>query len=302
MSKSVLDSVSRLFKPQIPRWSCEFTSRHLVLTGVDSSRKRIVSKTATPLRDEVAPSLSDHNVVKETALRDILKEQLSRANFKGSEIVVVIPDDASRIAFVVAENLPASQEERATFLRWKLKKNMPFDVDTAQLSFQVLGSHGGGEHGKSVDVMIALSPRSVVREYESMMQSLDLHAGFVTPSTLAALNLYSTAKGDAVVVKIAPGCITTTVLQHGVPRFYRRVSEMPLYDAVYPTIMYYQDKLGGGEPSAVAVCAYETDVRWELSELQNKLNVPVQRLGPANVDDIYKPALGAVNWVWADSV
>jgi type IV pilus assembly protein PilM len=302
LSKSVLDSVSTFFKPQIPRWSCEFTSRHLMVTGVDSSRKRIVSKTATPLSGELAPSLSDHNLVKETALRDMLKEQLARANFKGSEIVVVIPDDVSRITFVNAENLPASREERATFLRWKLKKNMPFDVDVAQMSFKVLGSHDGSGNGKAVDVMVALSPRSVVREYEDLMQSLDLHAGFVTPSTLAVLNLYSTAKGDAVVVKIAPGCLTTTVLQHGVPRFYRRVSEMPLYDAVYPTIMYYQDKLGGGEPSAVAVCGYETDVRWELSELQNKLNAPVHRLGPANVEDIYKPALGAVNWVWADSV
>ena len=302
MSKAILDSVSRFFQPHLPRWACEFTSRHLILAGVDSSRKRISSKVAAALpTDVVAGSSSEKNVVKEKVLLEILKEEIGQAGFKGSEISVVIPDDASRITFVNAENLPAGDEERDTFVRWKLKKNMPFDVDTAQMAFRILGKRGG-DNGKGVDLMIALSPRSVVQEYENLMQSLDLHAGFVIPSTVAAWNLYSPAKEDVVVVKVAPGCITTTVFQDGSPRFYRRVSEMPLYDAVYPTIMYYQDKLAGSALASIAVCGYESDVRRDLSELQNKLNVPVRKLGPGNIEDIYKPALGAVNWVCVDLV
>jgi hypothetical protein len=89
------------------------------------------------------------------------------------------------------------------------------------------------------------------------------------------------------------------VLQNGVPRFYRRVAEMPLFDAVYPTVMYYQDKLGGETLSSVTVCGYERDIQWELTELQNKLRTPVRRLGPDTIEDIYKPALGAMNFVAA---
>src|SRR5262249_1183889 len=161
-------------------------------------------------------------------------------------------------------NLPAGHDERETFIRWKLKKNLPFDVDSAQIAYRVLEPRDSSKNGKGADLMVAISPRAVVEEYENLLQSLDLHAGFVMPSTVAALNLYSTAKDDAVVVKVAPGCITTTVFQHGNPRFYRRVAEMPLHDAVYPTILYYQDKLGGGALTTVVVCGYDRDVRFDL--------------------------------------
>jgi len=294
LNNVLLESISSFFKPQVPRWACEFTSRHLILAGVDSSRKRVASKTVTALPDRVfASSLSQKNVENERALLDLLKEQIARAGLKGSEICVVIPDDAARITFVNAENLPSSVEERETFVRWKLKKNMPFDVDGAQMSFKVLDS---AKNGKGADLLVALSPKSVVEEYENLMQGIDLHAGLVVPSTLAVLNLYPGSKEDGLLVKIAPGCITTTVLQNGIPRFYRRVAEMPLFDAVYPTVMYYQDKLGGDRLTAVTVCGYERDIQWELTELQNKLRVPVRRLGPDNIEDIYKPALGAANF------
>ena len=31
--------------------------------------------------------------------------------------------------------------------------------------------------GKGVDVLVALSPRSIVQEYEELLEQLDLHAG-----------------------------------------------------------------------------------------------------------------------------
>jgi type IV pilus assembly protein PilM len=273
----------------------------MILTGVDSSRKKISAKAIVPLNaGKVVGSVSERNLIDDQAVRGILKEELAKVAFGGSEISVVIPDDAARIAFVNAENLPAGHDEREAFIRWKLKKNLPFDVDSAQIAFRVLAPPDGSKNGKGADLMVVLSPRAVVEEYENLMQSLDLHAGFVMPSTVAALNLSPAAKDDAVVVKVAPGCITTTVFQRGNPRFYRRVAEMPLHDAVYPTILYYQDKLGGGALTTVAVCGYDRDIRFDVADLQKKLDAPVHRLGPDGIEDIYKPALGAVNYVWAD--
>ena len=70
-------------------------------------------------------------------------------------------------------------------------------------------------------------------------------------------------------------------------------AEMPLYDAVYPTMMYYQDKLGGTHLSS-AMSADTTRIfsqRWR--NLQIRLRVPVRRMEPKTIEDIYKPALGA---------
>jgi hypothetical protein len=86
---------------------------------------------------------------------------------------------------------------------------------------------------------------STVHEHQILFDSMDIHAGMVLPSTLAALNLFSPPAGDTLFLKITQNCVTTTVFQNGRVEFYRRITDLPLYDSVFPTILYYQDKLGG---------------------------------------------------------
>ena len=77
-----------------------------------------------------------------------------------------------------------------------------------------------GREGKGVDIMVALSPRSIVQEYEELLEKLDIHAGYVIPSTIAAMNLHPAScpagsrAEDALFVKIAPDSIATTVFQN----------------------------------------------------------------------------------------
>jgi type IV pilus assembly protein PilM len=246
----------------------------------------------------VVGSLTAKNIVNEEVLTALLRDAFSQAGLKGSEIGVVLPDDSVRIAFLTAENLPGSEEERESFVRWKLKKTMPFDVDSAQVAFSVVSL----SRDRNAELLVALAPKSTVEEFENVMQRLDIHAGFVTASTLAALNLHHGGDEDSIFVKIAPGCITTTVFQDGVPRFYRRVADAAVYDAVYPTVMYYQDKLGGGSLAFLTLCGYEAQTADDFSELQTRLGLPVSRLEPRSVDDIYKAALGAVDLAWANLV
>jgi hypothetical protein len=133
---------------------------------------------------------------------------------------------------------------------------------------------------------------------------MELDAGFIVPSTLAALNLMGSAiqpASDVLFLKIAPESITTAVFQDRRLQFYRRVASEPLYDAVYPTVLYYQDKLGGKAIERMVFCGYDEDTMAPLGELQQKLGVPAHRLGPRNIEDIFKPALGAVHFSWASS-
>lgn len=307
MSSSLLSPIRQVFKSPRPLWACEFTSRHVIVAGVDSSHKKIAGRAVEPLPlDAVSSSLNGKNLVDSETVRDITKDAIRRAGVRGYEMSVVIPDDSSRIALVTAENLAGKADDREAFLRWKLKKTVPFDADTAQIAYQVLGPHEGRDE-KGVDVMVALSPRSIVQEYEELLEKLDIHAGYVVPSTIALMNLHPEggAEGrpeDVLLVKVSPDSIATTVYQKRRPRFYRRVAEMPLYDAVYPTMMYYQDKLGGTSLSSAIVCGYDRDLHSDMEELEDRLNVPVRGMEPRNTEDIYKPALGAVGLVWANLI
>jgi len=89
--------------------------------------------------------------------------------------------------------------------------------------------------------------------------------------------------------------MTTTIFQNRRVQFYRRVTDVSAYDAVYPTVMYYQDKLGGQRLDHIYVCGYDTDLRYSLDEIQQKLGVTPQRIDPKGIDDIFKPSLGAVH-------
>jgi type IV pilus assembly protein PilM len=235
-----------------------------------------------------------------------MQQALKKAGFKGSEIGIIVPDDTARISFMVVEKLPTDPMEHQTFIRWKLKKTVPFDVDDAQVAFQVLGPHyaNGSKAPSSHDLLVALSPSAVIREYEELMESLDLDPGFVLPSTLAALNLFgpeARPMADTLFLKLAPDSVATAVFQDKRILFYRRVSGETLYDAVYPTVLYYQDKLGGKGIERVMYCGYDERSSAPLRELEQKLGAPAQRLGPGNVDDIFKPVLGAVHFSWLNS-
>jgi type IV pilus assembly protein PilM len=304
LPKGLTETVRQLFRPQLPLWACEFTPQHVIVAGVNAKRNGIHNKAAADMpAGTFTASLAEPNIQDGGRLGSLVQDVLKSASFKGSEIGVVIPDEASRISFVNADKLPKTLEEQQTFLRWKLKKTVPFDVDTAQIAFQVVGAHNGA-NGRiaGYDIVVAMSPRSIVEEYEALMEALDIHAGFVIPSTLAALNLMTVPAEDSLFVKVAPDCVTTTVFQDKRMKFYRRVADLGLFESVYPTVLYYQDKLSGSTIKQMTVCTYDVEMRTQISELQEKLGIPALSLEPRNVDDIFKPVLGAVHLSWANLI
>jgi hypothetical protein len=282
LDKGVLEAVSEIFKPQVPLWACELTSKHVVAAGLNSRRTRITEKFVADLPAEAPIAAAGPHV----------RQVLDQVGFRGSEIVVVVPDETARISLLASENPSKSQEEQQAFIRWKLKKTVPFDVDTAQVAYRLIGPNRAGP---GTNMLVALSPRSMVEEYEKLFEPMDIHAGMVLPSTLAALNLFVPPVTDSLFVKIAPDCTTTTVFQNRRVQFYRRVTGLPLYDAVYPTIMYYQDKLGGKSLEHLVICGYDSDWREEAGEIREKLGITAQRMEPKSIDDIYKPVFGAIH-------
>ena len=100
MSSSLLDPIKQLFSSPRPLWACEFTARHMIVAGVDSSRKQIAGELC-----ELAAGRRHRRVavgtesVDSDAVLDITKDaHEGRAGVRGFEISVVIPDDSSRIA------------------------------------------------------------------------------------------------------------------------------------------------------------------------------------------------------------
>lgn len=77
-----------------------------------------------------------------------LEEALAQAGHgrkkeaRRKEAALLLPDNCARLTVLDFENLPGDSRERLSLLRWRLKKAVPFDVDTASIAYQV--QSGGG--------------------------------------------------------------------------------------------------------------------------------------------------------------
>ena len=235
----------------------------------------------------LVPRLRETNVIDSGAVRSAVGRSLDEAGFFGSEIVLVIPDDAVRVALIEVESFPSAEEEQRAFIRWKFRKNVPFDVGSARVTWARVGGNG------VIGLLAALAPESIVRQYEEIVESFGLHAGKVVPSTLAALALLPDSGGDTLFIKKSDTAVTTSVLSDGRIRFYRKVPIGPLYEAAYPTFVYYQDKLGGAGLRDLVLCGGDLNAD-EQAELEQGLGERIETLFSADIEDVYKPALGAL--------
>ena len=165
-----------------PRLACEITSAGVVAARPGAAEQEIVSSFA-PLRPGVleaslkTPNFSDRAVIA-TALRQALDEISER----GKQVTVIIPDAAVRVLLLDFDVLPPKAAEAIPIIRFRLRKLVPFEVDNAAVTYQVMPSEGG-----LVRVIVAVSPADVMAEYESAVREAGYEPGVVLPSTLAAL-------------------------------------------------------------------------------------------------------------------
>ena len=72
---------------------------------------------------------------------------------------------------------------------------MPFDVDDAAIAWRLIERRPGQEQSAAQaknanrDLLVAITPRAIVRQYEAIFEQLGYLPGEVTVSTLAGLNL-----------------------------------------------------------------------------------------------------------------
>lgn len=287
-----------LFGPDLPRWACEFRPTGVVVVQSTGDRTGVLSRAVRPLpAGALVPDVKGVNVHDGALVRTTLEDALNEAGFNESELVLVVPDDAVRISLVEAESLPGAESERIEFIRWKLKKHVPFDVSSAGVTYTPVSKNG------TTRLLAVVSPPGVTRQYERVVKDLGLHPGIVCPSTTAALNLTEkiTDAADRLFVKVAPQSIVSAILTGNTLRFYRKIPRgESIEEAVHPTLMYYQDHLvadSGGPGITDAILCVDLDNNGVESAAQSAvgaLGLSVVPLDSPDLPDVYKPALGAV--------
>jgi len=230
----------------------------------------------SPLKDNV---MSPDDL--SAAVRDLAPVNGSR---KRRDAALILPDNSTRIAVLDFDSFPSDHKEQLSLVRFRLRKSIPFDVESAAMSYCVLPGEG-----KKFDVIVVVAPLEVVSRYEAPFRAAGMNPGLVTTSSLAVLNLIDDP-GVTVVAKVSGHALTVMVLNHGRLKLVRclEIAGNDITEIaadLYPTFVYIEDNLGA-KAERLLLCGFGERLETARQQFQHELGVGVQPvrspLGPPN--------------------
>ena len=254
--------LSWLVDPEPPGLGIDIRSDAISLVRLSDKRKpvEIDLSFVAPL----APGLLhfhmlEPNILDEDGFARTIESALLRAGLGGRKRVALsIPDHLARIAVMELPDPPRSTSELVEFLKFRMKKSIPFDVERARVAFERLP-------GDVPTFLTGVMHEAVVSQYEEVFTRLGLQVGLVIPASVSLLQLLRPVARR----ELAPGAdyffvnaereyfsislvrdrdvpaLTRTLglsAEDGVARIY---GEEDLLQELIPTAIYYREKLEG---------------------------------------------------------
>jgi type IV pilus assembly protein PilM len=197
----------------------------------------------------ILPTAAESNLINPGEVRSAVGRVFSRLRAKNEEVALLVPDAVIRVFVLHFDSFPRKAEEAIPMLRWRLKKSVPFEAEETLISYMRQAPREEG-----VDIVTGLARLRIVREYESLVESVGMSPGVVMSSTLAALPLLADGS-PALLARVAGSILTTAIVREGILCGYRCVTlpadalhltPQALLDEIYPLAAYYQDSWSEG--------------------------------------------------------
>ena len=195
---------------------------------------------------------------------------------KRKDAALILPDFSTRIAVLDFDEFPSDPKEQLSLVRFRLKRSVPFDVESAAVSYWPQPSPT-----KRCDVLVVMAPLEIVARYEAPFRAAGMNPGFVTTSCIAALELAPEA-GLSVLAKLTGHALTVIVRDKSSIKLVRclEVASQELEDiagVLLPTFVYVEDNLGGRVENLV-LCGFGAESDEMQRRFTEELNVPVDVL------------------------
>jgi type IV pilus assembly protein PilM len=157
---------------------------------------------------------------------------------------LILPDYCSRLAVLDFDAFPSAHEEQRALVRFRMKKSVPFDVDTAMVSYY---AQERAAADKKIEVVVAIMATEIVSRYEAPFRAAGFLPGYVTTSALATLNMLQ-PDGVTLVVKVSGRTLTALVVDGTVLKLVRCVEiesaeQDDVEGVIHPTLAFIEDEL-----------------------------------------------------------
>ena len=275
---AVLDSLKHLFTEAPPDYCFEVSE-----AGIAYVRPGMSGKPGwEPLEEDVlSVSPLRDNVLRPDALRARVQAIAGAASARRKRSVLILPDFCARLAVLEFDSFPSDPAEQLSLVKFRVKKSVPFDVESAVVRYIAQPPMPGGP--QKHDVVVVVAALEIIARYEAPFRAAGLHPGIVTTSLLATSEL-NRGTGISVLVKLSGKVLSVTV-QNGATVKLIRCIELPqvtpeeIGGVLFPTIAYVEDELLH-RPTRVLLCGLpdEYATLWQ-GELQAPVEFIRSRLG-----------------------
>jgi type IV pilus assembly protein PilM len=230
-------------KTKRPRLACEITRDRVIAARASDKLPRVELFTSRQLPEgAVLPGVSAPNVLDATALRTAIAGALQSVSGGSKDVIVILPDASIRTLLLDFDSLPAKPQEIAPVIRFRMKKSLPFDVEDAVISYEITRGNG------NVRVVAAVSPRSIIEEYEAAFRAEGYIPGVVLSSSVAALGIID-GERPTLMLRVDASNIIITAAEKNELRLIRtldnpqgpNVSASELAEGVLPSIVFFED-------------------------------------------------------------
>jgi len=197
----------------------------------------------------ILPTPVEVNLIDAAEVRAAVGRVFSRLRAKNEDVALLLPDSVIRVFVLHFDVFPRKPEEAIPILRWRLKKSVPFEAEETVISYMRQSPRDDG-----VDIVTGLARLRIVREYETLVESVGMSPGVVMSSTLAVVPLLPDGR-PSLLARVAGTSLTTAIVREGMlcgyrcitlPADARHVTPQDLLDEIYPLAAYYQDSWSEG--------------------------------------------------------
>ncbi|MCU1236302.1 MAG: hypothetical protein JWP63_4269 [Candidatus Solibacter sp.] len=272
--KKMLDKLKAILQDPPPAMAFEISEAGIAAARIGTRAEleflplKPGTLTVSPLKENVLDP--DEFMM---AVRSLAGTQAAR---RKKDVALILPDFSARISVLDFDQFPKDAKEQASLIRFRLKRSVPFDVESAALSYWAQS----GEKGK-VDAVVVLAPLEIVSRYEAPFRAAGMSPGLVTTSSLAALELAPDA-GLSVLAKLT-GRVLTLVVRDKIQIKLVRCLELPANDmedvaaVLIPTFVYIEDNLGRSAENLL-LCGFGAETEEAERRFTEELGVPVAPL------------------------
>jgi type IV pilus assembly protein PilM len=266
--------LTRFLNDAPPRYAFEVSEAGVA--GSPTGRPEAIFREIDPGVISVSPVRD--NVLRLEALTDQVKAFAPKGDKKRQPAALILPDYSVRVSVLDFDSFPSDPGEQVSLVRFRLKKSLPFELDSARISYY---SRPNGRAANSVDVVAAVATLEIVSRYEMPFRSAGFHTGLVTTSTLAALDLVR-GSGVYVLAKLSGNVLTLALIANGALRLLRSIGlagggAPEIVSHLYPTFAYAEDQLESA-PEKLIVCGFPQFANELREELAGEANLEIEPL------------------------